>query len=153
MKTWALIAVMALVAAGCGEGAGGDAGGPGEGGAATVERDAGGQTGAGTEGEGDRGEAGAGEEGDGREVVYVDVRTADEYEAGHVEGAIHIPYTEMRERHEELEPYADREIVLYCQSGRRSGIARSILEEEGFTRLVNGGSLDALEARGVPTTR
>lgn len=87
------------------------------------------------------------------EVVYVDVRTPEEFASGHVEGAINIPHTEMRQRHEELEPYADRQIVLYCQSGRRSGIAKEILEDEGFTSLVNGGGFRDLQAEGVPTTR
>lgn len=95
--------------------------------------------------------AGAGAER--QEVVYVDVRTAAEYAAGHVEGAIHIPHTELAERHGELEPYADRQIVLYCRSGRRSGIAKRILEEEGFSGLVNGGGLGDLRARGIATTR
>ncbi|MDX1673682.1 MAG: rhodanese-like domain-containing protein [Longimicrobiales bacterium] len=87
------------------------------------------------------------------DVVYVDVRTQEEFEAGHVEGAIHIPHTEMAERYGELESYEDREIVLYCRSGRRSGIAQSILEEHGFDNVVNGGGLRDLQARGVPTTR
>lgn len=87
------------------------------------------------------------------EVVYVDVRTPEEYAAGHVAGAINIPHTEMRERHEELEPYADRQLVLYCRSGRRSEIAKEILEDEGFTDLVNAGGLQDLQARGVPTER
>lgn len=87
-----------------------------------------------------------------REVVYVDVRTPEEFAAGHVEGAINIPHTEIRERHEELEAYADQQLVLYCRSGRRSGIAKEILEEEGFTDLVNAGGLADLKAKGVPTT-
>jgi len=88
----------------------------------------------------------------GQEVVYVDVRTPEEFAAGHVEGAINIPHTEMRERHGELEAFADQQLVLYCRSGRRSGIAQEILEEEGFTNLVNAGGLADLKARGVPTT-
>lgn len=86
-------------------------------------------------------------------IVYVDVRTDAEYAAGHVEGAIHIPHTEMSERYGELEPYEDREIVVYCRSGRRSGIAQDILEGVGFDNVTNGGGLTDLRARGVPTTR
>lgn len=86
-------------------------------------------------------------------LVYVDVRTDGEYEAGHVEGAIHIPHTEMSERYTALEQYEDSEIVLYCRSGRRSGIALDILEDHGFDNVTNGGGLSDLEARGVPTTR
>lgn len=90
-----------------------------------------------------------------REVVYVDVRTPEEFSAGHVEGAINIPHTEMGQRYEELEPYAGEghEIVVYCRSGRRSGIAQQILEREGFGNVENGGGLRDLRAQGVPTTR
>ncbi|NIP78134.1 MAG: rhodanese-like domain-containing protein [Gemmatimonadetes bacterium] len=86
------------------------------------------------------------------EVVYVDVRTPEEYAAGHVEGAINIPHTEMRERYGELEQYRGDEIVVYCRSGRRSGIAQGILEGVGFDNVENGGGLGDLRARGVPTT-
>ena len=87
------------------------------------------------------------------DVVYVDVRTREEWDAGHVEGAIHIPHTEMAERHDELEQYEDQTIVVYCRSGRRSGIAKRILEGEGFDNVINGGGLRDLRAEGVPTTR
>lgn len=89
----------------------------------------------------------------GEEVVYVDVRSPEEFAAGHVVGAINIPHTEMAARHDELEPHADKEIVLYCRTGRRSGMAQDVLEREGFTNLTNAGGLRDLEARGVPTTR
>lgn len=85
-------------------------------------------------------------------VVYVDVRTEREYEAGHIKGAINIPHTEMDERYDELERYEEREIVVYCQSGRRSGIAKGILESQGFGDVTNAGGLRDLRAQGVPTT-
>ena len=86
-------------------------------------------------------------------VVYVDVRTPEEFAAGHVEGAINIPHTEMPQRWGELEEYRDDEIVLYCRSGRRSGIALRTLRDVGFTNLENGGGLTDLQRQGVPTTR
>lgn len=82
-------------------------------------------------------------------VVFVDVRTDQEWEAGHVAGAIHIPHTEMEARHDELEQYEDKQIVVYCRSGRRSGIAMDILESEGFDNVTNGGGLVDLRAQGV----
>ena len=85
-------------------------------------------------------------------VVFVDVRTEREYRAGHVEGAIHIPHDRMAERYEELEQYEDRQIVVYCRSGRRSEIAERILEERGFDNVINGGGLRELASQGVPTT-
>lgn len=87
------------------------------------------------------------------DVVYVDVRSDAEWAAGHVEGAIHIPHTEMAERYGELEQYRDKELVVYCRSGRRAGIAKDVLEEAGFDNVTNAGGLDDLQAEGVPVTR
>ena len=81
--------------------------------------------------------------------VYVDVRTAEEYASGHVAGAIHIPYDEMPARWQELERYRDSSLVVYCRSGRRSGIAIGVLEEKGFSKLENGGGIDDLKGQGV----
>ena len=86
------------------------------------------------------------------DVVYVDVRSDEEWAAGHVEGAIHIPHTEMAERYGELEQYEGKELVLYCRSGRRAGIAENVLEEAGFENVSNAGGLSDLRAQGVPTT-
>lgn len=72
-------------------------------------------------------------------VKVVDVRTAKEYSAGHVPGAIHLPYDQIADRHAELGPPATP-LLLYCQSGRRSGIAVRALKEKGFTRLYDLGA-------------
>jgi phage shock protein E len=88
-----------------------------------------------------------------RRVVYVDVRTPEEWAAGHVEGAIHIPHTELAARWRELDAYRDDDIVLYCRTGRRSGIAEQILTQAGFERLQNGGGLTDMQRQGVPVVR
>jgi phage shock protein E len=88
-----------------------------------------------------------------RRVVYVDVRTPEEWAAGHVDGAIHIPHTELASRWQELEAHRDDDIVLYCRTGRRSGIAEQILTQAGFDRLQNGGGLSDLQRQGVPVVR
>lgn len=86
-------------------------------------------------------------------VLYVDVRTPEEFAQGHVTGAINIPHSEMAQRYPELEQYGDKELLLYCRSGRRSGIATRILEDVGFDNVRNVGSLSSLQAQGIPTTR
>jgi rhodanese-related sulfurtransferase/membrane-associated phospholipid phosphatase len=88
-----------------------------------------------------------------RRVVYVDVRTPGEWAQGRVQGAIHIPYTELAQRIDELESYRDADIVLYCRTGRRSGIAEQIMTQAGFQRLHNGGGLTDLARQGVPVER
>jgi rhodanese-related sulfurtransferase len=64
----------------------------------------------------------------------VDVRTAQEFEAGHVPGATLIPFDQIAARAAELGP-KDAPIVLYCRSGRRTAIAKQALEAQGFTRV------------------
>lgn len=73
-------------------------------------------------------------EGDQR-LYILDVRELDEYEAGHIPGAVHIPLGEVEERADEL----NREVVIYliCHSGRRSELAAQKLKEKGFHQLIN----------------
>jgi phage shock protein E len=85
--------------------------------------------------------------------VIVDVRTQQEYAAGHVQGAILIPHDQMEQRWQELEAFRDQPVVLYCRSGRRSGIALEVLRTKGFTQLENGGGIDAMAARGFTVTK
>jgi phage shock protein E len=76
---------------------------------------------------------------------WVDVRTAGEFGAGHVAGAVNIPYEEITERIGEVASDKDATIYLYCRSGRRSGIALEALREAGYDNAVNIGGLE--EAR------
>lgn len=69
-------------------------------------------------------------------VKVVDVRTPAEYAAGHVPGAVNIPYDQMATRSAELGP-PTTPLVLYCHSGRRSGIAVQTLRSKGFNRLYD----------------
>jgi rhodanese-related sulfurtransferase len=69
-------------------------------------------------------------------VKVVDVRTASEFAAGHVPGAVNIPYDQLGRRAGELGP-ASTPLLLYCRTGRRSGIAVATLNEKGFARLYD----------------
>ena len=64
--------------------------------------------------------------------IVLDVRTAEEFEAAHVPGAINIPHDEVGARLAELEQYRNREIVVYCRSGKRAGEAGQVLSAAGF---------------------
>lgn len=77
-------------------------------------------------------------------ALVIDVRTTEEYANRHLPGTLHIPYQEIADRFAQLEIRKDREVVLYCRSGNRSGIAYKILTEQGYTQLHNGGGLGAL---------
>jgi len=76
------------------------------------------------------------------EIHWVDVRTAEEFGAGHVAGAANIPYEEIVDRIDEVTSDKDATIYLYCRSGRRSGIALEALKEAGYHNAVNVGGLD-----------
>ncbi len=69
-------------------------------------------------------------------VKVVDVRTPAEFSAGHVPGAVNIPYDEMARRHGEIGP-PSTPVLIYCRSGHRAGIAGQTLREKGFTRIFD----------------
>ena len=74
----------------------------------------------------------------------IDVRTDAEFQAGHLPNSINIPYDEITSRLNELPADRNQPVVLYCRSGRRSGIAKDSLEQRGFTRAINAGGYEAL---------
>ncbi len=69
--------------------------------------------------------------------VILDVRSAREHAAGHIENSILIPVQVLQGRLAELDQYKDRTIFIYCRSGNRSTVASRLLNEKGFTRIVN----------------
>ena len=69
--------------------------------------------------------------------VVLDVRTPKEFAEGHVPGAINISHDELEARLAELEADRDRDVVVYCRSGRRAGLALDMLEKAGFKRLYH----------------
>jgi len=72
----------------------------------------------------------------------VDVRTAEEFASGHVPGAINIPYDQIARRASEIGP-PSTQVVLYCRTGRRSGIAVEALQKAGYEKLYDLRSVTA----------
>ncbi|HWI90058.1 MAG TPA: rhodanese-like domain-containing protein [Flavisolibacter sp.] len=70
----------------------------------------------------------------------VDVRTPSEYLDGHYPGAVNIPLNELAQRLNEFREMK-KPIVAYCRSGARSGMAVSLLKQNGFSEVYNGGGL------------
>lgn len=70
-------------------------------------------------------------------LVVIDVRTPQEFAAGHVPGAINVPYTYLPASISTIKGAADKDIVLYCESGVRAERAASRFKEHGFTRLLH----------------
>ena len=79
----------------------------------------------------------------GEEHIILDTREQDEFDEGHIPGAILIPYTEIESKAEEMLPDKDKLILVYCRSGRRSKIAAEALSKLGYTNVKEfGGIID-----------
>lgn len=77
------------------------------------------------------------------DYLILDVRTQDEYNEGHIPGAIVICHEEIAEKADEMLPDKEQLILVYCRSGRRSKIAAETLAELGYTNIREfGGILD-----------
>ena len=75
--------------------------------------------------------------------IILDVRTQEEYDQGHIPGAIVISHEQIAEKAEEVLTDKDQLILVYCRSGRRSKIASEALVELGYTNIKEfGGIID-----------
>jgi len=87
-------------------------------------------------------------------TVVIDVRTADEFAAGHLDGAINIDVEAPTFDELASQLPADGVYVLYCRSGNRAASAMQRLEGLGFTTMTNAGGIDAASAStGLPIVR
>ena len=77
------------------------------------------------------------------DYIVLDTREQDEFDEGHIPGAVLIPYTEISDKAEEMIPDKDKLILVYCRSGRRSKIAADSLVSLGYTNVMEfGGIID-----------
>ncbi len=88
-----------------------------------------------------------------KDAIVLDVRTAPEYQAGHVKGArnLDVSAPDFRQQAEKLD--RNRAYYLYCRSGSRSEHATGILRSLGFSHACNIGSLSELSRAGVEIER
>jgi phage shock protein E len=80
-------------------------------------------------------------------AVVIDVRTAEEFATGHLTGATNIPFEDIVAGVNKLKLAKDSKILLYCRSGRRSGIAQESLVAAGYSATLNGGGYDTLTVK------
>ncbi len=73
--------------------------------------------------------------------IILDVRTVQEYNEGHIPGAILLPDYEVEDRAEELLPDKEQLILVYCRSGNRSKGASAALSKLGYTNVVEFGGI------------
>lgn len=72
-----------------------------------------------------------------KEIYLIDVRSGQEYEEGHLDGAINIPVYNIENEIQKKVKDKNETIILYCSSGSRSKKAKNILEKLGYTEVYN----------------
>ncbi|MBP6625941.1 MAG: rhodanese-like domain-containing protein [Arenimonas sp.] len=80
--------------------------------------------------------------------LLLDVRSPEEFAAGHLPGAVNIPHDQVAGRLDELD--RSRWVLVYCRSGRRAGVAEEALADGGFDVRQIEGSWQRWEAEGRP---
>ena len=72
-----------------------------------------------------------------KDLLILDTRTQEEYNAGHIEGAILIPYNKIEINLDQLDGFEDKPILVYCRTGSRSAVAVDTLIENGFNKIYH----------------
>ena len=70
--------------------------------------------------------------------LVIDVRSAEDYAKGHIKFALNMPLDTFKDEVSKIEDWKDKDVVLYCNSGKMSGEAADILASNGFTKVFNG---------------
>ncbi len=79
--------------------------------------------------------------------IWIDVRSSEEFNQGHLPGALQIVHTDIASKIAAVTTDKNAEIKLYCRSGRRSGLALEALQKLGYTNVENAGGYAELAAR------
>ena len=87
-------------------------------------------------------------------ALLVDVRSAAEFDAGHIIDARHIPHDDVAGAAETLKRFKDKVVITCCESGLRSAAAARTLRTQGFSKVVNlRGGLQGWRAENLPLVR
>ena len=81
--------------------------------------------------------------------VWIDVRSAEEFNAGHLQDAVNIPHDQILARIQAVSPDKNAPINLYCRSGRRAEAALTELKNAGYTNVNNHGGYEDLVKKGL----
>lgn len=83
--------------------------------------------------------------------TLLDVRSAQEFNAGHIKGAINISYDELADKLNLITQDKNQTIIVYCRSGRRAGIAEQLLREQGYKAVRHlQGDMNGWQAQNLP---
>jgi glyoxylase-like metal-dependent hydrolase (beta-lactamase superfamily II)/rhodanese-related sulfurtransferase len=86
-------------------------------------------------------------------LQVLDVREASEWDAGHIPGSVHVPYHDLRNRPDDLDPSAA--VAVICASGQRAAVGASLLQRHGFESVIHvvGGGVPLWARSGFPVER
>ena len=80
--------------------------------------------------------------------TVIDVREAEEYESGHIDGALNIPPTQLMNGAVELKDVPkDADLIVHCRTGSRSNVAMNILKSLGYNNVINGINKEQVNAK------
>ena len=79
--------------------------------------------------------------------VVIDVRTAEEFQSGHVQGALNLPHDSISQDIFKARVAKDDHVILSCKSGRRSDMALGTLKGLGFSNVENYGGFEQAQKR------
>lgn len=82
-------------------------------------------------------------------AVWIDVRSEQEFEEGHLNNAVNIPLDQIAERIQTSVPDKNTPVNLYCRSGRRAEAALQLLKQAGYTNVRNQGGYQDLLKQGM----
>ena len=87
-------------------------------------------------------------------LLILDVRTADEFSAGHIQDAVNVPHDQLEARLEDLGGKTDQPIVVYCERGGRAAQAESVLAAAGYSTVLHlEGDMSGWREAGRPVVK
>ena len=85
------------------------------------------------------------------DLLILDVRTPQEFAAGHIPGAVNVPHTVLTEQLAAIQSYQNTEIVVYCEVGARAAKAEHVLRQAGFAKVRHlAGDMAAWRRASLP---
>lgn len=86
-------------------------------------------------------------------AAIIDIRDQNEYKAGHLLNAVHVPYDELKERLPRIEKLKSQPVIVVCENGKRSQAAAAFLRKSDFTQVFSlDGGMSGWKTNGLPVT-
>lgn len=86
-------------------------------------------------------------------AVLLDVRDSGDYKAGHIAGAVHMPYASIKDRASELDKYKTKQIIVADKMGQHAGAAGKLLRDKGFDVVRLSGGMAEWRHQNLPLVK